>query len=785
MSTSIWRWVRAGGGLSRVGALGLLAWLGPASGFALPGKNLEVTFSDIALDIGFQDRLSHGRAIVAGDFDNDGLTDFYLGNPGDPLVANDDSFILWNEGPDGEGKYHFRKGQILVEGDIAYTASSADYDNDGDEDIFVGIGGSEDIGLDHLFQNTAGVFTDVSESAGVRGPKGPDGNWVPIATTSGTWADYDNDGDLDLFVASREVPESLILPDDLGWRDSLFRNNGDGTFTDVTGVAGVGSTASSMTSSWGDFDNDGWMDLYIPVGWPHHEDAGFELYRNVHDGTFQRVALDPQDVAFGTVATWASSAADFNDDGWLDILSWARSATGIVEDSHALLINHGVWSFSNDAIATGLAISGQPTPRVMGGQMGDFDNDGDLDVVMANGGPDHGDTDDLFRSYKDEAGLHFEKISSLIDYPAAPDPLCVSPLVDRKQLWANQVHLVDLNMMTKTYRADGSAADCASGPRKPVDEEMDLCNPPYPYRGHGSVFVDLDGDGDLDLFMSKGGTRNTADSVEPNRVFRNDGGNANNWLFIRLTGLLSNRDGVGSRIKLVASKDGAAQPPIYREVYGGSGFSADAGRDIHFGLGQNDKVEEIEISWPSGIHTLLTNVSINQRLSVSEDVLLGDTFNDGLATGWEPMGGAWSVVDGEYRQETSGGRAVSLNPTIVAADSTLVAKLTYLSGTGHMAILARTSPDGADTYGVRLEEGQASLFKRVAGQAVDLGSVMAIEPIAPGRSYIVSLTCEGSTLRWRIDGKEGLPVTDSSIASGSFGVGTIDTVASFDNIAVY
>src|SRR5262245_20709081 len=113
MLTSIWRWVRAGrAGLSRMGALGLLAWLGPASGFALPGKNLDVSFVDIALAIGFQDRLSHGRAIVAGDFDNDGLTDFYLGNPGDPLVANDDSFILWNEGPDEQGKYHFRKGQI-------------------------------------------------------------------------------------------------------------------------------------------------------------------------------------------------------------------------------------------------------------------------------------------------------------------------------------------------------------------------------------------------------------------------------------------------------------------------------------------------------------------------------------------------------------------------------------------------------------------------------------------------------------------------------------------------
>ena len=242
MSSPITQRTRARDGacLVRGAALTLLTCLGPATGIALAQKAPGVSFTDIALEIGFQDRLSHGRAIVAADFDNDGLVDFYLGNPGDPLVANDDSFILWNEGPNEEGQYHFRKGQILIKGDIAFTASAADFDNDGDEDLFIGIGGQEGVGLDHLFRNSGGVFTDVSGSAGIRGPKDAQGRFVSKATSSGTWADYDNDGDLDLFVATRWVAQSLRLPGNLGVRDSLFRNDGDGVFTDVTAERGRG-----------------------------------------------------------------------------------------------------------------------------------------------------------------------------------------------------------------------------------------------------------------------------------------------------------------------------------------------------------------------------------------------------------------------------------------------------------------------------------------------------------------------------------------------------------------
>src|SRR5262245_516735 len=126
MFCSLARWTRVAirPSIRRRAVVGLLACLGPASGVAMAQKAPKVAFTDIALEIGFQDRLSHGRALVAADFNNDGLVDFYLGNPGDPLVASDESFILWNEGPDHAGQYHFRKGQVLIKGDIAFTAAA-------------------------------------------------------------------------------------------------------------------------------------------------------------------------------------------------------------------------------------------------------------------------------------------------------------------------------------------------------------------------------------------------------------------------------------------------------------------------------------------------------------------------------------------------------------------------------------------------------------------------------------------------------------------------------------
>jgi hypothetical protein len=705
-------------------------------------QDSELVFRDVALPTGFQDRLNNGRALVAAYFNEDPYIDFYVGNPGEPIAANNDSFLLINNGPDAQGEFSFTRGQVLLRGEIAFTASSADYDNDGDPDLFIGIGGQEGAGLDYLFRNDAGVLFDVSIQAGIRGPLLPGGRPVPTATSSGTWADYDNDGDLDLFVASRSNEDSLSLPMDWGWRNSLFRNNGDGTFTDVTIFAGVGGTLSSMTSAWGDFDGDGWMDLYVP----HFLPAGFQLYKNNQDGTFLELPLSESEVAFGSAATWAASVADFNRDGRLDILSFAGQER--VGNSHALLINQGNWLFTNEGFSSGLALDTPRPMSVMGTQVGDLNNDGYPDIYTGNGNPNSGQVDNLFiNSYSESAGITFYDASGLVDFPALPDPDC-SPV-----------------------------------------EPSDICTPSYPYHGHGIVFVDLDRDGDLDMPMVKGGTairRPQFLSTEPNRLFLNEGGNANNWLFVDLEGVVSNRDAFGARIEVRSSREGGNPRSTVRQVQGETAFSASGPPEIHFGLGQDDTVDEIVVQWPSGVVSRHYWESINTTVNIQEPFVLSSNFNDGSLGDWVPSLGTWSASDGALLQNTSTGAAIAVHSSGNLTDFTVVGKLTYLAGASRqLSLMGRTSPDGLTAYGVILNGSTAKIFKSRNGVMLPLTQGVPIEPMDPGKSYIVALRFEGSAIELMIDRESVAAVEDTSIGSGSIAVMTINTAASFDNIVVY
>ena len=714
---------------------------GPISAFTAGSDqsavSANITFTDLALPMGIQDRLEHTRGIAIADWNGDGYPDLYLSNPGSPSVLNDQSFIMWNNGPDGSGNYTFTKGQVLITGELAYTPTAFDYDNDGDPDLFVGIGGVEGIGLDYLFRNDNGVFTDVSDLAKIRGPKDSSGNWVPTATTSAIPFDYDKDGCLDLFVSYKQDVASPKLHGNLGWRDSLFHSNCDGTFTDVSDAAGVGDTTSSQFSAVGDFDNDGWPDLLVPYWAMGGGSLGFQFYRNNHDGTFKKIAVDVGPL--GTRSSWGAGVADFDNDGWLDAIVWAMGTSGN-PDSHVLLMNHGNWTFTNEAANAGLIPPGVPVPEVMGCQIGDFNNDGYPDLVMGNGAPPQGQKDNLWlNTYSSASGLHFSDVSSLIDYPAAPDPSC-----------------------------HGS-----------------LCNPPYPYRGHGIALWDFDGDGDLDLFMMKGGPAIYSSVVEPNRAFRNDGGNSGNWLFVDLQGTVSNRDGVGARITAVANQAGTNQRKIYKEALAYSNFSSSGPHEIHIGLGNDDRVPQLVVSWPSGVQTKLSNVVINRRLELTEPAILASTFNDGQATGWKPQSGSWSVRNFAYTQQASHGSAISVNTTNNLVDFTVVGKLTYNSGAQAMALLGRTSSNGKTTYGVVLQASHAQLFKSINGVLTLLGKAIPIDAMTAGKSYIVSLTMKGSKLQMSVDGTVASAVTDSSITQGYVGVMTNGTVATFDNIISY
>ena len=713
----------------------------------------DLNFTDVALAAGFQDRLSHGRALVAADFDGNGWTDFFIANPAD---VGDDSFIFWNDGPDQTGAIKYRKGQVLFTGERAFTASAADYDNDGDPDLFVGFSGQEGIGLDYLFRNDSGVFVDVSSTAGIQGPMDSTGHPVPVATSSGTWADYDKDGDLDLFVAARIIGKeeqevmpggvsiSLILPNNLGWRDTLFQNNGDGTFTDVTEASGVAGIFSSMTASWGDYDNDGWVDLIIPqyiISTPFElPEDGYLLYRNDHDGTFSEITLDEIALGVGNSAFWATVTADFNNDGWLDILGIGNPGARTPNASHSLLINHGDWSFSNEAISSGLASPEVFPPRVMGCQVGDLDSDGYPDVLLNNGWPWGGEVDKLFlNTYTPKTGISFQDVSPLIDFPAESDPACTTP---------------------------------------------EICDTPFPYHSHAAVFVDYDRDGDVDIAKINGGTVMVPDpfSAEPNRLFRNDGSNANNWLFISLVGSVSNRDGVGARIEVTSSKKNDSIRKIYQEVKAGSCFSASGPEEIHIGLGRDEDVEQIRVSWPSGVETVLNDVDINQRIRIRERILSSSDFNDGVSRGWTPLSGAWSVSGGHY-MHNGNALALSINTSARREDFSVVSKLTYLSGKKQMGLLGRVSRDGKDYYGAMLQDTKARIYKSVNGRVTPIGNPISIDAMTPGKSYVVRLTFEGKAIEMSVDGQR-TPVIDKTIRSGVIGL-ISQSAAAIDYVVVH
>ena len=498
--------------------------------------------------------------------------------------------------------------QYIVEGMMG-GAAFFDADGDGDVDLYV-TNGSRFAGFppgqhpaNYLYRNEGGSFEDVATHVGVG-----DTSWSMGCAV----ADYDNDGNLDLYVTN------------FG-RNRLYRNRADGTFEDATSAAGVGDRRWGTGCTFGDYDRDGDVDLYvanyvdftidyqstIPCQWknipvycgPRGLPAAADiLYRNEGDGTFADASKSAgiNELYYGMAAGFA----DLDDDGWSDLF--------VANDStpNQLYHNQTDGTFTEVALLAGVAYSGEGVKQgCMGLALSDYENDGLIDILATNFADEHNVL------YRNSGGLFFTDVSYLsrvagtgsrqvawgtafFDYDNDGD----------RDLFVANGHTypeADLPQANSSYREENLLFENRGGGR--FDDVSTKAGPGLAIRevSRGTCLADYDQDGDMDLFV--------LNLNSPPTLLRNEGGNKNNFLQIRPEGTRSNRAGIGARIAISAA--GRRQ---FAQVLSGGSYLSHHDLKVHFGLGSSTLVETLTVQWPSGAVQTLRDVPANQILVVRE-----------------------------------------------------------------------------------------------------------------------------------------------------------------------
>ncbi|MGA8736177.1 MAG: CRTAC1 family protein [Terriglobales bacterium] len=485
------------------------------------------------------------------DYDNDGWMDIYLVNSGrcdffnpDPPLRN----ALYRNNRDGTFTDVTPKAGVAA-GGYGQGVAVGDYDGDGFPDIYV-----TQYGRSILYHNNGnGTFTDVTEKAGVAAP-----GW----SSSAVWFDYDNDGRLDLFVCQFvDFDKSKNLPcaagDSPGYcvprlykpmASWLFHNNGDGTFTDVSKASGIGN---HLGKAWGvvatDINNDGLMDLFVA-----NDTVQNFLYVNRGGGKFDEIGAQAG-VAYSEAGRPRSGmgldSADFNEDGWMDLF-----VANIDHEMYSLYKNNGDETFDDLAVPTGIA---SPT-RLMSGwglKFFDYDNDGNLDLFLANGNPD-----DLIQVVRKDVGYQ--------------EPMLL-------------------------FHGNGKTFQNVSDQSGPLFAK--------PLSARGMAIGDFDNDGAVDVLVS-------VNDGAP-LLLRNNAAKQHHWLGINLVGTKSNRDAIGTRITYQAG-----DLKRHRMKVGGGSFLSSHDPRIVLGLGDRTKIDWLEIKWPmpSGATERFTKLPIDRYITIVE-----------------------------------------------------------------------------------------------------------------------------------------------------------------------
>jgi hypothetical protein len=500
-----------------------------------------------------------GCGLAFFDYDHDGWLDIYLTNgvrleetykPGKAPIQHlyknnrDGTFTDVTENS-GLGRTGWGTGVCV-----------GDYDNDGYDDLFCTYWGHNIL----WHNNGDGTFTDVTKKAGL---------WEERVRwgTGCTWIDYDRDTFLDLFVCNyveldlKKVPGPgqtrycqykgipvVCGPRGLpGGMNILYHNNGDGTFSDVSEKAGILKPGPrySLTAVSYDFDNDGWPDIYVAV-----DSEPSMLFHNNHTGTFEDIAVAAGCAYSGggeEQAGMGVGVGDYDCDGWLDIFK-----TNFANDSQDLYRNNGDGTFTDVTLMAGLGDDIQYVS--WGAGFMDYDNDGWTDIFHVTG------------------HVYPEVVNHI-------DAQFKTPRIVHKNLGNGKFQNVSAKL----------------GPG------ISQC-----YSSRGCAFGDFDNDGDIDVLVLN---MNDLPSL-----LRNDGGNKNNWIKIKLQGTKCNRTAIGTRVRIVVGKNSQID-----EVHSGTSVMSQSDLRLHFGVGEAKQIDVIEVAWPTTEKVeRFTNIEANQILTIME-----------------------------------------------------------------------------------------------------------------------------------------------------------------------
>ena len=599
--------------------------------------------------------ISFNSAFLFGDTSNNGKVNAMNGDQGNNPLGADEPVSFTNVSEQiGLGSF---SGSFLQWGD---------YDNDGDLDLL--------INGNRLMRNN-GIptgtwnFTDVSSTAGI--------------SDGGVWGDYDRDGWLDTFGKK------------------LWHNNGDGTFTEVTGTAlpGLRYTGYISAAGWGDYDKDGYLDLYVARGEDYNDGHPIyypdDLWHNNGNGTFTDVTVpsgisdvegtepgapDENPPSYGRGVSWI----DYNDDNWIDIY-----ISNYRMQENFLFENNGNGTFTNTAPLTGCLHDGPPDStdnnnvdpndipgHTIGSVWGDFENDGDFDVWVNNfNHKDHcppfwtrigddallcrnnGPPDYTFTNFAGTAGIH-RKPYGCPGGSEGDDLLAGNAFGDYDNdgdldLWLTQVYGDIDYAYSYLYKHDGVASQHFT--QVANDNYGDpLCV--RVWNTYAGIFVDYDNDGDLDL-ITAGKYPYENDASYMIRVFQNSG-NSNSWLEVKLMGDDCDKFGVGARIYVNQTSSPNLTLMDWIRTSEGAHNHAN-GLRAHFGLGAYSGTVTVEVRWPCGNFTALTDVAVNQTITIQELEALPappTNIDAGLeGTGLEDVNITWtlSIDDGSGKDNVN------------------------------------------------------------------------------------------------------------------------------------